>query len=888
MAAVMVIAGVVSVPRSSEAATSYTETPIGTLGGATTQVTAVSSTGIVVGGSRDSTGRLRAFRWTRAGGTVEVGPAPRTPTETVESFATSVSDGGAIGGTVTFTDGTTRQTSVFRRVPGRPLELTDLPYRTDGLFGISDDGLMVFPTRTGFMFDFSSPAFAWLPDGSVVTAFPTLGDLLGVRSVTAGGLVVVGAPFISPNVQVWRPGSAPATVLQGQRALGVGRTAVVSTGGQRWTEGGGVEAMPLLPGGAFAIRATMSPDGTVTGLQTVAGASRVVRWSPAASTVTDLGPLSAVDAAPTAQPIAANDRGETLFSAPGPTTGNESRFVLVGPDLTPLLTVIGSQAWLDQAGNVVVQRGTAASVWSPAADNEAPTVSVTSPPDGSSYDLAQAVNVAYTCTDNVAVTSCAGDRPSGGRLDTSAPGAATFAVTGADAAANTTTVTRSYTVTNDVAAGLGFTGSITANPNGLTVSVVDAPDPADGVEVTVGPGTGDVTLRACGAFTVRIAAGSRVTLTCGSVIVRVAAGSATVVLAPTSAVTLGAGGHAEIETGPGDVWTVTARPGSVPVAVSSDGQAWNVGPGDPPRVVDGVAPTIVADVAPASNAAGWHRSAVTVTYTCGDTGSGIASCTAPVTVSTDGAPQQRIGEAIDRAGLSARATATLSIDRAAPIVSVVGPVEGATYRRAVAPAPSCTTTDALSGVQRAATLAAPVSTGVGAVSATCGGALDVAGNTGSATVSYRIITDRQALSDLATAIAGLPLTGSDARRARKAVDDLRDAVRRPGAWTADGAPAPRRGKQIFDDLRRAADALGSIARPLTQDAAATIVAISRGWAAEAIATAPSRGVAARDIAAAGLRLQDGDRDAAAGEPGDAVAAYRRAWNRVTDPEDPDS
>ena len=51
------------VPLSAQAQTMYTVTDLGSLGGTITFVTGVNSSGVAVGGSTDSSGRLRAFIW---------------------------------------------------------------------------------------------------------------------------------------------------------------------------------------------------------------------------------------------------------------------------------------------------------------------------------------------------------------------------------------------------------------------------------------------------------------------------------------------------------------------------------------------------------------------------------------------------------------------------------------------------------------------------------------------------------------------------------------------------------------------------------------------------------------------------------------------------------
>jgi len=86
--------------------------------------------------------------------------------------------------------------------------------------------------------------------------------------------------------------------------------------------------------------------------------------------------------------------------------------------------------------------------------------------------------------------------------------------------------------------------------------------------------------------------------------------------------------------------------------------------------VDKTQPTITASRSPAPNSFGWNNTNVTVSFTCSDTLSGVKSCTAPVTVSTEGANQQVTGQAVDNADNSASATVSgISIDKTPPSLS---------------------------------------------------------------------------------------------------------------------------------------------------------------------------------------------------------------------------
>jgi alpha-tubulin suppressor-like RCC1 family protein len=79
----------------------------------------------------------------------------------------------------------------------------------------------------------------------------------------------------------------------------------------------------------------------------------------------------------------------------------------------------------------------------------APTISVTSPVNGSTYAVGQQVSVAFTCADDTngsGVSQCTADPPAGATLDTSLPGTYDFTVIASDNHGNTSTVTRQYNV----------------------------------------------------------------------------------------------------------------------------------------------------------------------------------------------------------------------------------------------------------------------------------------------------------------------------------------------------------------------------------------------------------------------------------------------------------
>jgi hypothetical protein len=87
--------------------------------------------------------------------------------------------------------------------------------------------------------------------------------------------------------------------------------------------------------------------------------------------------------------------------------------------------------------------------------------------------------------------------------------------------------------------------------------------------------------------------------------------------------------------------------------------------------IDTAGPSITTAMSPAPNIAGWNNTPVTITYTCNDTSSGIASCPPPQTESTDGT-YTLTGTAVNNAGNSSSVNTTVNIDQTPPILSSPG------------------------------------------------------------------------------------------------------------------------------------------------------------------------------------------------------------------------
>ncbi len=115
--------------------------------------------------------------------------------------------------------------------------------------------------------------------------------------------------------------------------------------------------------------------------------------------------------------------------------------------------------------------------------------------------------------------------------------------------------------------------------------------------------------------------------------------------------------------------------------------------------VDTTPPTIVATVSPAPNEGGWHRSPVTVSFTCDDA-QPVAACPAPIVVNSEGTNLLVSGTATDAAGNQASTSVTLDIDLTAPTVGITSPTSNDIFTPGPA-AITATVFDGLSDIQNA-------------------------------------------------------------------------------------------------------------------------------------------------------------------------------------------
>jgi hypothetical protein len=160
---------------------------------------------------------------------------------------------------------------------------------------------------------------------------------------------------------------------------------------------------------------------------------------------------------------------------------------------------------------------------------------------------------------------------------------------------------------------------------------------------------------------------------------------------------------------------------------------------------DATAPTISASVSPDRPASGWWNiasGAPTVSFTCNDATSGIASCPIPYTF-VEGENLSKSGTAYDNAGNSASAGVTdIDVDLTAPSITITSPANSGSYdlNEPVASDYSCS--DTTSGV---ASCSGTVANGVNIDTGSVGPknftvtATDIAGNTTNTSASYSVL-----------------------------------------------------------------------------------------------------------------------------------------------------
>jgi hypothetical protein len=365
----------------------------------------------------------------------------------------------------------------------------------------------------------------------------------------------------------------------------------------------------------------------------------------------------------------------------------------------------------DAAGNATTQEVS----YTVVADTTPPTAAISAPEDGDVFAQNQPVTVTYGCNDEAGgsgLASCSGPAVSGGHLDTSAVGGQqAFTVTAQDRAGNESTATIHYTVLADSTAP---TIALSSQPAGSTF--------AQNQPVTVNYSCSDVNGDA------------------------VASGVASC-SGPAAS-----GGQLDTTTLGPHTFTVTAEDNNGNQRTAD--LTYTV-------VADATPPTIQFSTSPDGTATedtfAQHQ-AVTVTYSCADesSGSGIASCSAPVPsgsaldTSTLGLEQSFTVTAADHSGNEQTFTFTYGViaDTTAPVITLASSPTGTTFaqNRPVTVTYSCADEVNGSGVA-SNSCTAPVASGGLLDTTTLGAhhfevvAADNSGNQSTSDIDYTVVAD---------------------------------------------------------------------------------------------------------------------------------------------------
>lgn len=184
--------------------------------------------------------------------------------------------------------------------------------------------------------------------------------------------------------------------------------------------------------------------------------------------------------------------------------------------------------------------------------------------------------------------------------------------------------------------------------------------------------------------------------------------------------------------------------------------------------IDLTVPTLTHTISGTANAAGWYRTAPTISFTCADDLSDVLRCPAPVQVGNDGAGQAIVASTEDHASNTASITVTVNVDRTAPTGIVTGVVDGATYPLNQLPTPGCLNNDSTSGMATDASLNLSRDAS-GTYTATCSGATDKAGNQAEPlTVTYHVAVTTGSL----TALTGQYVLASSSPDSNGVLHDL--------------------------------------------------------------------------------------------------------------------
>ncbi len=622
------------------------------------------------------------------------------------------------------------------------------------------------------------------PDPSVVGQAVTVKYTVSVTAPGGGTIPGTGSVHVTDGVDF-----CDGTVAAGQCSVSLSTAGTRTLTATYQGDGANYNASPASPGeshtvdtpASLSFTASVAFDSSATPADTIVRATQFVTVK---LTITNSGQSGATGVTPPSMSFSATGTASTtpcgagspasgsIAGTGGPGPNTMSYNYSCGPvsgDGTLKFTTSGQASGKDAiSGNTVSTTGSIDSNLV-TVDSTPPTVTVT--PASGSYTVGTTLAVNWSASD----TGGAGAPPGLGTgvtcsvvIDGGAPttncnsstsfgaGSHTIAVTGTDGAGNVTTVNRSYTITVDSTPPV-ITPTVTPAPNGagwnntnptVTWSVTD---PESGIASSTGCGSTTVSTETTGLVVTCSATNGAALSSSNSVTIKLDKTPPTASATPSPAanangwnntnVTVTFSGsdalsgidHCDSPTtlsaeaaGQSASGTCTDKAGNMSATATASGIN-----------IDKTPPTASATPSPAANANGWNNTNVTVTFSGSDALSGIDSCDAPVTLSSEGAGQSASGKCTDKAGnMSATATASgINIDKTPPSLSGNrSPAANANGWNNVDVTATFTCTDGLSGVDVGPVTPQVVST-EGAGQSRSADCTDKAGNTANTTVN---------------------------------------------------------------------------------------------------------------------------------------------------------